>query len=155
MKFPRNTEVQTKDINIDDALSRVRRPLDSTKMTLSVNGVFALPESWKQKIQTVSTLFLIFLLTVTLYLLCYNLKQDDPNESMYTYEVEMCGVRVKNSKIQQRELSEEEKAEAEAKGAKGGKAPPKAKGKEEEPTAEELERVERARLDKEEQDRLA
>ena len=54
LKFPRNTEVQTKEINIDDALSRVRRPLDSTKLTLSVNGIFALPESWKAKIQTVS-----------------------------------------------------------------------------------------------------
>ena len=54
LKFPRNTEVQTKDINIEDALSRVRRPLDSTKVTLSVMGVYALPEAWKQKIQTVS-----------------------------------------------------------------------------------------------------
>lgn len=54
MKFPRNTEVQTKPINIEDALSRVRRPLDMTKMTLSVMGVYALPESWKQKITTVS-----------------------------------------------------------------------------------------------------
>ena len=54
LKFPRNTEVQTKDINVEDALSRVRRPLDSTKLTLCVNGVFALPESWKAKIQTVS-----------------------------------------------------------------------------------------------------
>ena len=54
LKFPRNTEVQTKDINIEDALSRVRRPLDSTKMTLSVMGVYALPEAWKQKIATVS-----------------------------------------------------------------------------------------------------
>lgn len=54
LKFPRNTEVQTKDINIDNALSRVRRPLDSTKVTLGINGIYALPESWKQKIQTVS-----------------------------------------------------------------------------------------------------
>lgn len=50
LKFPRNTEVQTKAINIEDALSRVRRPLDSTKMTLSVMGIYALPELWKQKI---------------------------------------------------------------------------------------------------------
>lgn len=88
-------------------------------------------------------------------MIIFDLKQDDPNEGLYTYEIEMCGVRVKNSKIQQRELSEEEKAEADAKGAKGGKAPPKGKAKDEEPTAEELERLERARLDKEEQDRLA
>ena len=43
-----------KDINIEEALSRVRRPLDSTKVTLSVNGIYALPESWKQKITDVS-----------------------------------------------------------------------------------------------------
>ena len=54
LKFPRNTEVQTKPINVEDALSRVRRPLDTTKMTLSVMGVYALPEPWKQKIQAVS-----------------------------------------------------------------------------------------------------
>ena len=50
-------------------------------------------------------------------------------------------MRVKNSKIQPRELTEEERAEQEAKGAKGGKAPPKGKNpKDDEPTAEELER---------------
>ena len=59
---------------------------------------------------------------------------------MFTYEIEMCGVRVKNSKIQPRELTEEERAEAEAKNAKGGKAAPKGKAKEDEPTAEELEK---------------
>ena len=60
MKFPRNTEVQTKAINIEDALSRVRRPLDSTRLTLSVMGIYALPELWKQKIQTVSKPFHAF-----------------------------------------------------------------------------------------------
>ena len=54
LKFPRNTEVQTKDIDVDDALSRARRPLDSTKVTFNVMGVYALPELWKQKIATVS-----------------------------------------------------------------------------------------------------
>ena len=60
LKFPRNTEVQTKAINIEDALSRVRRPLDSTRLTLSVMGIYALPELWKQKIQTVSKPFHAF-----------------------------------------------------------------------------------------------
>ena len=55
LKFPRNTEVQTKEVNVDEALSRARRPLDSTKITLSINGIYALPDAWKQKIQTVST----------------------------------------------------------------------------------------------------
>ena len=54
LKFPRNTEVQTKEVNVDEALSRARRPLDSTKITLSINGIYALPDAWKQKIQTVS-----------------------------------------------------------------------------------------------------
>lgn len=61
-------------------------------------------------------------------------------------------MRVKNSKICQRELTEEEKAEADAKNAKGGKAPAKGK-KEEEPTPEELEKLEQARLEKEELER--
>ena len=65
----------------------------------------------------------------------------------------MCGVRVKNSKVQPRELTEEEKAEAEAKNAKGGKAPAKGKAKDEEPTPEELEKQEQARLEKEELER--
>lgn len=72
---------------------------------------------------------------------------------MYSYEIELCGVRVKNSKVHPRELTDEEKAEAEAKGAKGGKAPPKGKGKDEEPTPEELERLEAVRLEKEELER--
>ena len=81
----------------------------------------------------------------------YIIKQDDPSEAMYSYEVETCGVRVKNSKVLQKELTEEEKAEAEAKGAKGGKAPPKGKNpKDDEPSAEELERLEKVRLEKEE-----
>ena len=61
---------------------------------------------------------------------------------------------MKNSKIQPRELTEEEKAEQEAKGAKGGKAPPKGKNpKDDEPTPEELEKQEQARLEKEELER--
>lgn len=73
---------------------------------------------------------------------------------MYTYEIEMCGVRVRNSKLCARELTEEEKAEADAKGAKGKAAPPKGKNpKDDEPTPEELEKMERERLEKEEQDR--
>lgn len=60
LKFPRNTEVQTKDIDVDDALSRARRPLDSTKVTLRVKGVYSLPEIWKQKITTVSDIIFQF-----------------------------------------------------------------------------------------------
>ena len=74
---------------------------------------------------------------------------------MYSYEIEVCGVRVKNSKVIQKELTEEEKAEMEAKNAKGGKAAPaKGKAKEEEPNAEEIERQSRLKLEKEEEERI-
>jgi len=129
LKFPRNTEIQTKTTDVHEALSRVRRPLDSTKLKMSMYGVYALPEVWKAKF-------------------------DDPaNEAMYTYEVELLGVRMQNSKVMLKELTEEEKAEAEAKNVKGGKAaPPKGKQKEEEPTPEELERLEKERLVREEKE---
>ena len=55
MKFPRNTEIQTKPTDVHEALSRVRRPLDSTKMRLSVYGVYALPEAWKAKFVSVNS----------------------------------------------------------------------------------------------------
>lgn len=60
---------------------------------------------------------------------------------------------MQNSKVMLKELTEEEKAEAEAKNVKGGKAaPPKGKQKEEEPTPEELERLEKERLVREEKE---
>ena len=73
---------------------------------------------------------------------------------MYTYEVDLLGVRVQHSKVVLKELTEEERAEADAKNVKGGKAaPPKGKGaKEEEPTPEDLERQEKERIAKEERD---
>jgi hypothetical protein len=49
LKFPKNTEVKSEPINVSDALSRFRRPLDSTKVTLTVMGIYALPEQWKSK----------------------------------------------------------------------------------------------------------
>lgn len=55
LKFPKNTEVQSKPIDVNEALSRVRRPLDQTRVNLSVMGVYALPEAWKTKIAAVST----------------------------------------------------------------------------------------------------
>lgn len=54
LKFPKNTEVQSKPIDVEEALSRVRRPLDQTRVNLSVMGVYALPEAWKTKIAAVS-----------------------------------------------------------------------------------------------------
>lgn len=62
---------------------------------------------------------------------------------------------LKHAKINPRELTEEEKLELEAAKNVKGKAPPKdAKGKkEEEPSKEELERIERERRLKEEKER--
>jgi hypothetical protein len=58
---------------------------------------------------------------------------------MFTYEVDLAGIRCKNSKVCMKELSEEEKAEQDAKNPKGKAAPPKGKAvKEEEPSEAEL-----------------
>jgi len=64
---------------------------------------------------------------------------------MFSYEVDVAGVKVKHSKIYLKELFEEEKAEEAAKNPKAAKAAPAkgAKGqKEEELSAEELARIE-------------
>jgi hypothetical protein len=51
LKFPRNTEInETKKAEVSEALSRVRRPLDSTKVNFKVMGVYGLPEVWKSKL---------------------------------------------------------------------------------------------------------
>jgi hypothetical protein len=81
-------------------------------------GVYALPEEWKSKL-------------------------DDPSESLFQYEVEAAGVKVRRSKVLLKEQTEEEKAEELAKNPKAAKAAP-AKGKnvkEEEPNAEELAKI--------------
>ena len=63
---------------------------------------------------------------------------------------------VLDGKVVPKEMTEDQKAEVDTKGgAKGGKPPAKdaKKGKEEEPTPEELERIEKERAEKEERDR--
>lgn len=45
-----NTEVIEKKVDIEQAISRMRRPLDLTSVNLEVYGVYALPEPWKLKI---------------------------------------------------------------------------------------------------------
>ena len=49
LKFPKNTEVKIESINISEALSRSKRPLDSTKLTMTVMGIYSLPEQWKSR----------------------------------------------------------------------------------------------------------
>ena len=77
---------------------------------------------------------------------------------MYTYELDVCGITLKNAKAHPRELTEEEKAEIEAAKVTKGKPPPKVdpKGKnvkEEEPSKEEVERIAREKAEKEERAR--
>jgi len=45
-----NTEIIEKKVDVDTALSRMRRPLDLTTVNVEVYGVYSLPEVWKQKI---------------------------------------------------------------------------------------------------------
>ena len=44
-----NTEIVEKKVDVDQALSRMRRPLESTNINLEVYGVYSLPEAWKTK----------------------------------------------------------------------------------------------------------
>ena len=48
--FPKNTEITEKKVDIEEALSRVRRPLESIGCNIEIYGTYAMPESWKQKI---------------------------------------------------------------------------------------------------------
>jgi hypothetical protein len=45
-----NTEIVEKKVDIEQALSRSRRPLDSTIVNLEVYGIYSLPDTWKSKI---------------------------------------------------------------------------------------------------------
>ena len=45
-----NTEIVEKKVDIENALSRVRRPLEATLVNLEVYGIYSLPETWKSKI---------------------------------------------------------------------------------------------------------
>ena len=133
LRYPRNTETvitNSKALNVSHALTQVQRPLDSTKLTVEIFGIYALPEQWKTAIQT-----------------------NDPAESGFTYEIEVAGVKMVGAKGYPRELTEEEKQAAAAAAPQKGKAPP-AKGKpadEKLPTPEELAAIERERHAKEEE----
>lgn len=48
--FPRNTEITEKKIDLEEALSRTRLPIDSNSVTMEVFGTYALPEAWKSKV---------------------------------------------------------------------------------------------------------
>lgn len=87
----------------DEVLSRVLPERTSMDVTLKVEGVYSLPEAWKNGI-------------------------GEEGAVNYDYEVNLLGVTLKGGSILPRELSDEEKAEAEAEADKGKKGKP-AKGK--------------------------
>lgn len=74
LRYPRNTETVTtneKTLNIGKAIEKIQRPLETTRVTVEVHGIFSLPEPWKNAIQT-----------------------SDPNEAMYVYELEVAGIKM-------------------------------------------------------------
>jgi hypothetical protein len=129
--FTKNTEITEKKVDVDEALQRFKKPIDGTKLTIEVFGVYGLPEGWKAKIE-------------------------DQSEASYAYEIEAAGLKVANGKVIPRELTEEEKEVADAGkgGAKGGK-PAGKDAKKDEPSPEEKERMEKEEEEKKEKERKA
>lgn len=48
--FPKNTEITEKTVNVEEALARVQKPIQSVTVNLEIYGAYGLPDSWKQKI---------------------------------------------------------------------------------------------------------
>lgn len=74
LRYPRNTETVTtnaKTLNIAQAIQKIQKPLEATKVTVEVKGIFSLPENWKQIIHT-----------------------NDPSEAAYVYELEVAGIKL-------------------------------------------------------------
>ena len=63
-----NTEIVEKKVDVENALSRMRRPLDLTEINVEVYGIYSLPDQWKHKVVS-----------------CYNFInfQDAPEEQLY------------------------------------------------------------------------
>ena len=57
-----NTEVIEKKVNVEQAISNMRRPLDLTTVNVEVYGVYSLPELWRQKIAVNNTLKYFYIL---------------------------------------------------------------------------------------------
>mmetsp|Transcript_22999 Transcript_22999/g.16300 ORF Transcript_22999/g.16300 Transcript_22999/m.16300 type:complete len:119 (+) Transcript_22999:178-534(+) len=101
---------------------------ETIKLSLEIHGIYSLPDAWKAKI-------------------------DDPSESIYSYDCKLNNLTFKNGKVVPKELTEEERIEAE--NNKGKKPPAKdaaknAKKVEDEPTPEELEKQEAERKERDE-----
>ena len=48
--FSKNTEITEKKVDIEEALTRTKKPVVGVDLTFEVYGCYALPESWKSKI---------------------------------------------------------------------------------------------------------
>ena len=91
LRYPRNTETvvtNAKTLNAQEALTKLQRPLDSTRVTVDVHGIFSLPEPWRNAIQA-----------------------NDPTENTFVYELEFAGIKMTGARGIQKELTEEEKQE--------------------------------------------
>lgn len=64
-----NTEIVEKKVDVDLALNRMRKPLDSTTLNIEVYGVYSLPDTWKSKIVSVYEKFKLFHLEINRLLL--------------------------------------------------------------------------------------
>lgn len=112
-----------------EVLERVNEERKQLQVKLTIKGVYALPQEWKDKIS-------------------------DEAQANHEYEICTLGMAARSGKIIPRELSEEEKEEAEANAKTKGKAPPpKGKAKEEEISPEEQERLDKEKALKEEEQR--
>mmetsp|Transcript_6930 Transcript_6930/g.8301 ORF Transcript_6930/g.8301 Transcript_6930/m.8301 type:complete len:260 (-) Transcript_6930:2418-3197(-) len=113
------------DLFLRSVLQRKHQPItEQFNMKVQVHGIFSAPEVWKAKM-------------------------DDPTEANYSYELRVVNTHFKGAKLVAREMTEEEKAEAEA--GKNKKPADAKKGKkEEDPSPEELAKWEEEKREREE-----
>lgn len=110
-------------------LERVNEERQSLNLKLTIQGIYSLPQEWKDKIV-------------------------DDQVPHNLYEVNFLGMSMQGGKLHPRELTHAEKEEAEAAKTKGKAPPPKGKKQEEdEISPEEQERLEREKQQKEEEER--
>ena len=76
-------------------MERVRLPLTSVEASLSIEGVFGVPEEWKTT--------------------------DEANPGLFTYELRFMAFETAGAKVHPRQLTAKEQREQEEKGKKGGK----------------------------------
>ena len=99
-------------------LQRGKTPYsEDIRVTVEVQGIYALPDEWTSKIVSVTEFINMFVF------------QDDPAEQAFTYEVKALGANLKGAKMNAKEEEEGSKADDGNLSAKDPKkaAPPKGK----------------------------